>query len=140
MKFLMSLVVVSILALSNQSTTLSIKFQNIEKEHLGKYLYIGYWENNDPNFPEADKVQIKQRIKIESLSPKVSQELQSGTYAISAYIDMNDNEKLDENFFGKPKEPYFLSNGFIPKLSKPDFEDCGFKVNGDMVIELEVID
>ena len=41
---------------------------------------------------------------------KGSFEIPPGTYAIGVYIDENDNEKLDTNFLGIPKEQYGFSN------------------------------
>ena len=35
--------------------------------------------------------------------------LESGEYAIAVIQDLNENEKLDKNFLGMPKEPYGFS-------------------------------
>ena len=50
-------------------------------------------------------------------------ELEEGTYSIGFFIDKNDNEKLDTNFLGIPKEQFGFSNDvmgrFGPSLKPP---------------------
>jgi uncharacterized protein (DUF2141 family) len=59
-------------------------------------------------------------------SLKVKFEIVPGTYAIALYHDKNDNDKLDKNMVGYPKEPFGFSNNFRPVVSAPDFKDCAF--------------
>lgn len=52
------------------------------------------------------------------------EDLQPGKYAVAAYHDINNNEKLDRNFVGIPKEPYGFSGkkGFgTPNFSRAQF-------------------
>jgi uncharacterized protein (DUF2141 family) len=50
-------------------------------------------------------------------------DLPKGTYAVSLYQDTNDNEKLDSNAFGIPKEKYgFSNNTMMPSYRKNQFE------------------
>ncbi|HIE03040.1 MAG TPA: DUF2141 domain-containing protein [Thiotrichaceae bacterium] len=56
-------------------------------------------------------------------------DLQVGkTYAIAAYHDTNGNEKLDENFFGIPKEGYGFSNNARGTFGPPSFEKAAFQL------------
>lgn len=55
-------------------------------------------------------------------------ELPPGTYAIAVYHDLNDNNKLDRNLVGYPKEPFGFSNNYRPRVAAPDFEDCAFQL------------
>ena len=61
-------------------------------------------------------------------SRKVAFEVPPGTYAIAVYHDLNDNNKLDRNLIGYPKEPFGFSNNYRPRVAAPDFEDCAFQV------------
>ena len=59
---------------------------------------------------------------------KGSFEIPPGTFAIGIYIDENENEKLDTNFFGIPKEQYGFSNN--PKaFGIPKFEAAAFVID-----------
>ncbi len=55
-------------------------------------------------------------------------EVPPGSYAIAVYHDLNNNNKLDHNLVGYPKEPFGFSNNFRPILSAPDFQDCAIEL------------
>ncbi|GHB58114.1 hypothetical protein GCM10007390_09480 [Persicitalea jodogahamensis] len=58
----------------------------------------------------------------------VSFEVPPGTYAVAVYHDLNDNNKMDRNLIGYPKEPFGFSNNYRPTVAAPDFEDCAFQL------------
>lgn len=51
-----------------------------------------------------------------------------GEYAMVFFIDANENEKLDKNFIGIPKEQYGFSNNAMGAFSAPTFEQAKFTV------------
>lgn len=51
-----------------------------------------------------------------------------GTYAISAYHDEDDNNKLNTNFIGIPKEPYGASNDAKNMFGPPRWKDAKFSI------------
>jgi uncharacterized protein (DUF2141 family) len=51
-------------------------------------------------------------------------ELKSGNYAIAVFQDINNNGKLDKNWFGIPTEPYGFSNDPVIRFGPPSFNDC----------------
>ena len=64
-----------------------------------------------------------------------------GEYAIAVYHDKNDNDKLDKNMVGYPREPFGFSNNYRPVVSAPDFQDCAFEHNEKgKVISIKLID
>lgn len=64
--------------------------------------------------------------------------LPSGTYAISVFHDANNNQELDKNWVGYPKEKFGFSNNPKVTISAPNFEECSFKVDKDMVINIDL--
>ncbi len=54
--------------------------------------------------------------------------LPPGSYAFSAYLDVNGNGELDSNFIGIPKEPVALSNNARPRFGPPKFKDARFEL------------
>ncbi len=48
--------------------------------------------------------------------------LPNADHAFVAYLDENEDGKLNRNFLGKPTEPYVFSNNVRAKLSRPTFE------------------
>lgn len=65
--------------------------------------------------------------------------LKSGTYAISAYYDQDNNNELNTNFFGIPKEQVGFSNNAKGSFGPPDFEDAAFDFSYSTAIQIELI-
>ncbi len=54
-----------------------------------------------------------------------------GEYAISMFVDENNNGKLDANAIGMPVEPYAFSNGAMGNFGPPSFAQAKFVVGKD---------
>ena len=52
----------------------------------------------------------------------------AGTWAVLAYQDENENNELDRNFIGIPKENYGFSRDARGKFGPPGFEDAAIEV------------
>lgn len=50
--------------------------------------------------------------------------LKFGSYAVSIIHDENENDKLDTNFFGVPKEGFGFSNNAMGTFGPPNFDKC----------------
>ncbi len=63
--------------------------------------------------------------------------LPEGRYAVSVYHDLNDDEKLNTNLIGIPKEPYgfSISRG---SFGPPSFDEASFLVPSRKYIEIEI--
>jgi len=57
-----------------------------------------------------------------------------GNYAIKFYHDENNNDKLDKNMFGMPKEEYGFSNNATGSFGPASYEDATFEVKKSTVI------
>lgn len=58
-------------------------------------------------------------------------DLPEGEYAISLFIDENNNGKMDFNAIGIPTEPYAFSNDAVGNFGPPTFEKAKFVVGKD---------
>ena len=58
-------------------------------------------------------------------------DLPFGKYALSIYHDKNDNDELDTNLLGIPKEPYGFSNNARGTLGPPAYADAEFDFQTD---------
>lgn len=61
-------------------------------------------------------------------SQVVLRDLAPGKYAIKAFLDLNNNQKLDKNLVGMPKEPYGFSNDATGHFGPPKIEDTLFDI------------
>ncbi len=60
--------------------------------------------------------------------------LAAGRYAVSVYLDLNGNRKLDKGFLGIPKEPVGTSNNPKGHRGPPHFNECSFIHGADTQI------
>ena len=75
------------------------------------------------------KAEMVGRGKIEANKATVVLEgVEPGTVVISAFHDENDNEKLDTNWIGMPKEGTGVSNNAKGHFGPPKFDDAKFVV------------
>jgi uncharacterized protein (DUF2141 family) len=95
------------------------------------YLYVALFSKPD-GFPDGDySIQhTKLTAAAETLSV-VFDDLAPGIYAVGAYHDENNNNRLDTDFIGYPTEGYALSNGIRAVISCPRFIDAAFAVGDE---------
>jgi uncharacterized protein (DUF2141 family) len=70
---------------------------------------------------------------VDGVSEIVFESVPLGVYAVGVIHDENSNERMDTNFFGKPREGYGASNDARGRFGPPSFEDARFDVDADMV-------
>ncbi|MEM7572876.1 MAG: DUF2141 domain-containing protein [Bacteroidota bacterium] len=64
--------------------------------------------------------------------------ISSGTYAVAAFYDRNDNQKLDRNLFGVPTEAYGFINEPASKWRAPRWDEISTKIE-DEELELRIV-
>ena len=57
----------------------------------------------------------------------VFEDVPHGNYALKVFHDENDNQKLDTNFVGMPKEKFGFSNDVMGRFGPPSFEQARFR-------------
>ena len=60
-----------------------------------------------------------------------------GEYAISFFHDENDNNKMDTNFLGIPKEDYGCSNNAKGFMGPPKYDDAKFQLTENKTIDIK---
>ena len=74
-----------------------------------------------------------QKYLIKRISKEVYKdrfEIPAGTYAISLFVDSNENQEFDTNFLGLPTEQYGFSNNAMGTFGPPKFEPASFILDG----------
>ena len=66
----------------------------------------------------------------------VFKDLKDGSYAIRYFHDENNNDELDTNFIGIPKEGFGFSNDAFGKFGQKKFKEWLFEVSGDTNIRM----
>lgn len=126
----------SMMAFSQTSTSvLILKVENIKKEKGS--IVIGL-VNKKEDFQTKNKPYqlVKAPVKGDTAIYTFQNIPKGDFYAASIYQDMNDNDKLDANFIGMPKEPYAFSNSALGEYGRPPtYEQARFSVQQDTVVK-----
>ncbi len=86
---------------------------------------------SDETFPNDEPLVMK-AAKAEASNVTIHiHDLPAGEYAISLFHDINDNEELDTNIMGIPKEPFGFSNDAMGMFGAPSFKDSKFVIPPD---------
>ncbi len=96
----------SVSAQEEETVTLTIEISGM-KSNKGTVL-VALYKNKEDFLKKqfrGDVAKIKNKKAI-----TVFKNLVPGIYAVSLFHDENNNQKMDTNFFGIPKEPYGTSN------------------------------
>lgn len=62
----------------------------------------------------------------------------AGKYAIAVFHDKNNNQEMDTNWIGIPKEAYGFSNNPTIHFRAPKFMECGFVLEADRLLTISL--
>jgi len=118
--------------------SISVNVTDFE-EQSGK-LYIALYDSNVPFL--SSKAIAGQIVDVTGQEMSVTfDNLEDGEYAITMFLDENDNGKLDLGDSGIPKEKYGFSNNIDPAMIQrpPFFNECKFNVKGDTKVSVKLV-
>lgn len=64
------------------------------------------------------------------------EDVAEGKYAIAVFHDANDNNELDTNWLGIPREKVAFSKAKMKAFGPPKFKECAFTVNQDTQVDV----
>lgn len=91
-------------------------------------------------FPDdAARAFGKQKAVLSNKSSRVVfANVPSGRYAVAILHDENNNQKMDKNFLGIPKEGYGFSNNASAPFGPPSFRKASFTHTGNRPTEITI--
>jgi uncharacterized protein (DUF2141 family) len=115
---------------------LTVNVENVESTD-GKISVAVY--DDAEGFLKFDKVYKTEAVPAQKGSTEVIiKDLPKGTYALAIFHDRNDNEELDTNMLGIPKEPLGFSKGKMKTFGPPSFGECSFDLTYDQTISVPI--
>lgn len=79
-------------------------------------------------FPRGTPLRTATALSVQGKATLQFADLPPGEYALTAFLDDNNNSKLDSNLFGLPTEPYGFSRNARAMAGPPPFADATFRV------------
>ena len=111
---------------------ITVKINNLES-NKGK-VYVAVYDSEGAFLNTGLKSTM---TKITGNSCEVTfKNIPKGVYAISMFHDENDNNKMDSNFLGIPKEDYGCSNNATGFMGPPKWEDAKFEVKDKSITQI----
>ncbi len=105
-------------------------------EHGNGSILVAVYDSED-SFLDSDKMfSGGSNTASEGETIVIIENLPKGEYALAIFHDENDNEVLDTNFIGIPKEPISFSIGKMKTFGPPPYKECSFKVEEDTQIKV----
>ena len=121
----------------SQFHDLKIEIRNII-ELKGNIIVAIY--NKSDDFPKKGKHYQDSMVQVNNYSETIIfRNLPVGDYAVAIFHDRNNDDKLNKNIFGLPKEGFGFSNNCKPFFSAPSFKCTKFNLSSDKSIIIELI-
>jgi uncharacterized protein (DUF2141 family) len=117
---------------SAQKVDLEVKMSGF-KNSTGK-VKVGLY-NSEKTFLKSTMLSLTSEIK-NNQSIAIFKDLEIGEYAVSIYHDENENDVMDKNFMGIPKEDYASSNNAKGVMGPPKYQDAKIALKEDAKIEI----
>jgi uncharacterized protein (DUF2141 family) len=122
-----------------QTGRITVQVEGI-KSKTGKIALLLF--NQAQGFPGEVKQSLRQELKNvnkEELTFVLDQ-LPYSTYAISVIHDENENQRIDTNFLGIPKEGYGFSNNSRNLFRAPRFKEAAFALDrSELTLRINLI-
>ncbi len=122
MKTLFAFTLTTLIAISTQAATLTLRFK--VKSVEGQILWAVYKPNE--KFPASNAASYGGKTPVGGLEVITRIEnVPFGYYAVASSHDQNGNGKMDYNIIGIPKEPFGFSNGAKASITgAPSFDEA----------------
>lgn len=115
---------------------LSVKVQGVKTSN-GTIKVAVY--NKSDNFLKFDQVFKADSVKAQKGETNIYlEDLPEGEYALAIFHDENDNEKLDTNWLGVPKEDIGFSNARMKTFGPPHYKECSFRLLNSHEIQISL--
>ena len=111
--------------------SLEMEINNLESNEGPIYIRILDENENPVIVGTSPVINYSAEISFDSIFP--------GKYAIQFFHDENENQKMDFNLIGIPKEKFGSSNDVKPILGPPKFEKMLFEIYEDKKIVMKPV-
>ena len=137
-----SLVLLVVTNTISQTFKLKIEIENIEQKGT---VYLAIYDNSTSFDQDNKNKNVNKNRWVKSIVEVVNKnsftknvELKKGVYAISLFVDSNNNKIIDKNLLGIPIEQYGFSNNATGFLGSPSYKDASFNLVDDLKIKISL--
>jgi len=112
----------------------------VDKIRSAKGFILVALHNTDKGFPNTNgqAFRVERGVIREGTSEIVFHNVPAGKYAIALFHDENNDQKLNTNFLGIPKEGYGFSNNAYHTFRAPDFSEASFQHDENSTLNIHL--
>ncbi len=135
------LIIISVFSFQNKKgySTISINISNLKNKATTIRIAVYRRQDKFPDEKGFYKAFVCQYTGSGNLEYSITG-LEPSDYAFAFYQDINNDNKLNTNIFGYPKEPFCFSNNVKPHFKAPNFDECKIKcTNASNAISVKMI-
>lgn len=136
---LIQLIILMSTYLIAQNNRLTVSITALKNDNGQVIIDIFTNENGYPMKTENAIFRKKQTIPEDGKVVFYIDDLENGEYAFALFHDENNNDKLDVNFIGIPKEGVGASNNAKDFMSPPGYNDARFNINKSTVVTIKML-
>jgi uncharacterized protein (DUF2141 family) len=119
-------------ALAQQTLTVQITNIKNDEGQIAVALYDSEKEFMKTRYQGKISKAVKGEVEI------IFENIPVGSYSLSVMHDANQNEKLDSNLFGIPKEGFGFSNNAMGMFGPPSFEKAKVEVRSNKSVSISM--
>ncbi|MBC8375115.1 MAG: DUF2141 domain-containing protein [FCB group bacterium] len=117
------------MSLNAQMGVVEVEITDVVAEWGGS-VNIGLYEKK--GFPKMGRAIVSENLPVRDIKATHKFEnIPIGTYAIAVFQDLNGDDKLNRDGYGRPTEPYAFSNNVFGRFGPPKFGKTSFSVESD---------
>jgi uncharacterized protein (DUF2141 family) len=137
MKYFKAMVLTMALTIPASAFSFVVRFENVRNEK-GSIKYLVF--KSEEGYPDDLKLSVKSGTipTKETEDGIILKDLEAGSYSFSVIHDENNNDKLDTNFLGIPKEGFGFSNNPLVLFGPPSFSKTKVEVSKDTEIIIKM--
>jgi uncharacterized protein (DUF2141 family) len=137
MNYFKAMVLTMALTIPASAFSFVVRFENVRNEK-GSIKYLVF--KSEEGYPDDLKLSVKSGTipTKETEDGIILKDLEAGSYSFSVIHDENNNDKLDTNFLGIPKEGFGFSNNPLVLFGPPSFSKTKVEVSKDTEIIIKM--
>jgi uncharacterized protein (DUF2141 family) len=137
MNYFKAMVLTMALTIPASAFSIVVRFENVRNEK-GSIKYLVF--KSEEGYPDDLKLSVKSGTipTKETEDGIILKDLEAGSYSFSVIHDENNNDKLDTNFLGIPKEGFGFSNNPLVLFGPPSFSKTKVEVSKDTEIIIKM--
>lgn len=138
-RFLLAIFSISLFASFEGSVNQNLKITITRLHNNNGVVLVSLFKDGNGYPDDAAKAYGKEKAYIvDKIATIIFKNIPPGSYAVAILHDENNNQKMDKNMLGIPKEGYGFSNNVSAAFGPPSYKKASFNHNAATVTSIQI--